>query len=124
MGKFLVRYPNGLITDWGGRLIDPAIRQWVGIGNTVRIPIGSEKGRSCTMYFRIIKQCKKKHWFVGVCEDPYYGQDPWFPYQNGDQCTFSIYHIMEIPLDGDWGNNNLIPKIKYRNKARSMTGSC
>lgn len=113
------RYPASVITDWGGQLMHPKIRNEIKVGNIVRIPVDSN-----TMYFRITAQCKKKDWFVGVCEDPYYG-DPDFnimPCKNGDIRRFSKYHVMELPLEWS-GNKGLKNKVQYRMKSRVMTGS-
>lgn len=118
------RYPNKVITDWCGNYIDPKIRNHIGIGNIVRIPIDG-----CTMYFRITGKCKQAGWFVGQCEDPYYGKtDSWwmkgskFPCVNGDIRRFSKHHVMEIPLD--WNANKRLEKHAiYRREKRAYTGS-
>lgn len=117
----IIRYPNNDITDWSGTKIDPSIRNYVNISNIVRLELNCDKESFC-LYFRIESQCKKKNWFVGVCEDPYHNPELYSTsYKNGDKITFSIYHIMEIPLDWN-GNNNLKSKVIYRNERREITG--
>ena len=75
-----------------------------------------------TAYFRIIKKCKKNpDWFVGVCEDPYYGTLNESLIKDGEQRAFSIHHIMEIPLE--WvGNQNLEKNARFFQKRRCLTG--
>jgi len=71
----ITRYP-GILTDWGGRYISNSVRDCIIVGNIVRIPIESLDGKYLqTSYFRIIAKCKKDNYFVGICEDPYYGND-------------------------------------------------
>lgn len=122
----VARYP-GVLTDWSGRFISPEIRNNITIGNIVRIPLiphpKEELEFNVTMYFRLVKRCKKdSNCFVGVCEDPYNGNDPDFPVNNGDRRVFSTRQICEIPLDWD-GNQNLKKVAKYRNIGRAITGA-
>ena len=81
----ITRYP-GILTDWGGRYISNSVRDCIIVGNIVRIPIESLDGKYLqtsyfriniiiNYYFRIIAKCKKDNYFVGICEDPYYGND-------------------------------------------------
>lgn len=120
----LDRYP-GVLTDWSGRFIDKQILNYISIGNIVRVSFkGTLDGQiRNTAYFRILKQCKKnKNWYLGVCEDPYYSGDPWFPFKNGQKRAFSIHHITEIPLEWN-GNKNLSKNAKFYDRARSITGT-
>lgn len=104
----LVR-PQGL-TDWCGRKLDKKIKSEIKVGNYVRCLFESKDGRGWnTVYLKIIKQCKKnKNWFVGLVDDPYYGDDPFFMFRNGTERTFSIHHVIELPLE--WRDNSNLKK--------------
>ena len=119
----LVRYP-GVLTDWGGRFLNKSILKEIQVGNIVRVVSSKKFSKDWvnTAYYRIIKQCSKnKNWFVGICEDPYYGNLEESLVKNGEIRAFSIYHIMEIPLE--WkGNQNLEKNARFFNKRRIMTG--
>jgi hypothetical protein len=119
----LVRYP-GVLTDWGGWFLNKSILKNIQVGNIVRVVSKEKMSQNWlnTAYFRIIKQCKKNpNWFIGVCDDPYYGNLAESLIKNGEQRTFSVHHIMEIPLE--WkGNQNLDKNARFFQKRRCMTG--
>jgi hypothetical protein len=120
----LDRYP-GVLTDWSGRFVDKRILSHVTVGNVVRVAFKDTLTNTVknTAYLRIIKKCKKhENWFLGVVEDPYYGDTDWFPLKNGDQRAFSVYHITEIPFTWN-GNKNLKKNGKFFNKARTILGT-
>ena len=116
--SLVTRFP-GTLTDWFGSSLYRRIRNFITVGNIVRIPligVGNDDFMTVTMYFRIVKRCKKdQNFFVGVCEDPYYGENPDFPVKNGEERVFPARNVVEIPLD--WhGNQNLLKNAKFRNK--------
>ena len=118
------RYP-GVFTDWSGRYLSTRLREHITIGNIVRVPFvdikGEENSGFCT-YFRIVKRCKKHaHLFVGVCEDPYHGDDPSSPITNGDKRVFCARDVSEVPLEWQ-GNENLRKKAEFRDFYRGITG--
>ena len=120
----VIRYP-GVLTNWSGRFLDKRILKNIRVNNIVRVVFAKRDNDQWynTAYFRIIKQCKKdKNFFVGVCEDPYYGMLDESLIKNGQQRTFSTRHIMEIPLEWS-GNENLKKEARFFNKARVITGA-
>ena len=69
-----------------------------------------------------MKRCKKNpKCFVGICEDPYYGDNWDLPINNGKKRVFSARNVMEIPLNWN-GNENLLKNAKFRDKFRTVTG--
>lgn len=121
----LNRYP-GILTDWGGNFLDKRILNHIRVGNIVRVSFTDtlKREQNNTAYFEIIRQCKKnKNWFVGICQDPYYGENnDWFLLRNGDERAFSIHHITEIPLT--WANNkNLEKNARTYRKRMTATGA-
>jgi hypothetical protein len=115
----------GVLTDWSGNFLDKRILNHIRVGNVVRVSFvdAVKREQNNTVYFEIIRKCKKNpNWFVGVCKDPYYGDQDWFLLRNGDERAFSIHHITEIPLT--WKNNqNLAKNAKTYNKRRTVTGA-
>ena len=133
--SLVTRYP-GIFTDWSGTSLSRKLRNQITVGNIVRIPLEgiSKEGLSndemevtmqwttFAMYFRIVKRCKKNpRCFVGVCEDPYCGDNWNLPVKNGDERVFSARNVMEIPLNWN-GNENLLKSAKFRNSFRALTG--
>ena len=106
-------------------LLDKQILNYVTVGNIVRVSFTdalTHKQKN-TAYLRIIKKCKKNpNWFLGVCEDPYYGEEDWFLLKNGDKRAFSIHHITEIPLEWNM-NQNLNKHARTFPKKRVLTGA-
>jgi hypothetical protein len=99
-------------TNWQGRPIDRSARAAVTVDNQVRVQIvcTPDKGSSysCSMYFRVLEVAGDQ--LVGVCADPYYGEDPSFPFQNGDRLEFERKSIIEIPTD--WASNGNLAELK------------
>ena len=133
--SLVTRYP-GIFTDWSGTSLSGKLRNQITVGNIVRIPLEgiSKEGLSndemevtmqwttFAMYLRIVKRCKKNpRCFVGVCEDPYCGDNWNLPVKNGDERVFSARNVMEIPLNWN-GNENLLKSAKFRNSFRALTG--
>ena len=138
--SIVTRYP-GIFTDWSGTSLSGKLRNQITVGNIVRIPfegiplkgirkegIGNDnmevtsEWTSFAMYFRIVKRCKKNpKCFVGVCEDPYCGDNWDLPVKNGKERVFSARNVMEIPLNWN-GNENLLKDAKFRDKFRPVTG--
>ena len=138
--SIVTRYP-GIFTDWSGTSLSGKLRNQITVGNIVRIPlegiplkripkegIGNDnmevtmEWTSFAMYFRIVKRCKKNpKCFVGVCEDPYCGDNWDLPVKNGEERVFSARNVMEIPLNWN-GNENLLKNAKFRDKFRPITG--
>jgi hypothetical protein len=121
----VIRVENSWITDWGGRFLDPEIRNHFAAGNTVRIALGPQGTGELyqTMYFKITEIIgRDRHGlrFRGVCDDPYYGEWSEFFANNGHQRVFSAKS--EVPLEWE-GNSNLKKVAQFKNYRRVCTGA-
>jgi hypothetical protein len=97
-------------TNWHGRPIDPSARSAVVVGNQVRVQIEGPADRAylVAMYFRVLQVTGDR--LLGVCDDPNYGEDPNFPFLNGDQLEFERKNIVEIPTG--WPSNGNLSHFK------------
>jgi hypothetical protein len=64
----LKRYP-GILTDWSGNFLDKRILNHIKVGNVVRVSFvdAVKREQNNTVYFEIIRKCKKKSKLVCWC---------------------------------------------------------